>query len=479
MPWKIAALLFVTTLCLSTPALAQSGAAEPDLIEFTDARFSQNQRLAQQIWGFAELGYQEEKSSELLKQSLADEGFTIESGVAGIPTAFVASYGSGKPVIALLAEYDALPGITQTASPVREPIPGKAGGHACGHHLLGTASTSAAIAIKHWLDATGTTGTIRLYGTPAEEGGSGKVYMVRAGMFKDVDAVLAWHPEDTNRVEEKASLANRSAKFRFHGVSAHAAGAPEKARSALDAVEAFDYMVNLMREHVPQETRIHYVITSGGSAPNVVPDFAEVYYYVRHPSAQTLEGIWERIEQAAQGAAAGTGTKVDWEFIHGNYPMLPNHILAELMQSKLEIVGGVSYDEAEQKFAETIYPTLNRPEFPLGSEKTVLPIEYGLNMGSTDVGDISWNVPTVELGTATWVPGTPGHSWQAIAAGGTTIGIKGLQVAAKTLSLTARDLYQNPETLEVAKDELVKARGHDFVYSPLLGDRDPPLDYRD
>jgi aminobenzoyl-glutamate utilization protein B len=479
MPWKNAALLCAAILCLPTPGHAESPSAGPDLIEFTDARFPQNQRLAEQIWGFAELGYQEEKSSALLKQALADEGFMIESGVAGIPTAFVASFGSGKPVIALLAEYDALPGITQTASPVREPIPGKAGGHACGHHLLGTASTSAAIAIRHWLEATGTGGTIRLYGTPAEEGGSGKVYMVREGLFKDVDAVLAWHPEDTNRVEEKTSLANRSAKFRFHGVSAHAAGAPEKARSALDAVEAFDFMVNLMREHVPQETRIHYVITSGGSAPNVVPDFAEVYYYVRHPSAEALEGIWARIEQAARGAADGTGTTVDWEFIHGNYPMLPNHTLAQLMQSKLEMVGGVSYDEAEQRFAEAIYPTLNRPEFPLGSEKTVLPIEHGLNMGSTDVGDISWNVPTIELGTATWVPGTPGHSWQAVAAGGTSIGVKGVQVAAKTLSLTAQDLFQHPGTLDAARAELKKAQGDDFVYGPLLGDRDPPLDYRD
>lgn len=478
MSWKSPVRLFALTLCVSSQALAGPADTEQDLIGFVDARFDENQRIAHQIWDYAELGYLEEKSTALLKKTLADEGFSIESGVAGIPTAFLASYGSGQPVIALLAEYDALPGITQTASPVRETIPGKAAGQACGHHLLGTASTSAAIAIRHWLEETGNQGTVRLYGTPAEEGGSGKVYMVRSGLFADVDAVLAWHPDDANQVEAKSSLANRSAKFRFHGLSAHAAGAPEKARSALDAVEAFNFMVNLMREHVPQETRIHYVITSGGSTPNVVPDFAEVYYYVRHPSVMTLGPIWERIENAAQAAADGTGTTVDWEFIHGNYPMLPNNTLGELMQSKLEIVGGVSYDQDEQAFAEIIYPTLDTPEFPLGSEKTVMPIAYGINMGSTDVGDISWNVPTIELATATWVPGTPAHSWQAIAAGGTNIGIKGLQVAAKTLALTAQDLYQHPEILRTAKEELKKARGEDFIYQPLLGDRAPPLDYR-
>jgi len=478
MSLKTATRLFALTLCVSIQALADPAETGQDLINFVDARFDQNQHIALQIWDYAELGYLEEKSSALLKQTLADEGFSIESGVAGIPTAFLASYGSGQPVIALLAEYDALPGITQTASPVRETIPGKAGGQACGHHLLGTASTSAAIAIKHWLAETGARGTIRLYGTPAEEGGSGKVYMVRDGLFADVDAVLAWHPDDANQVEAKSSLANRSAKFRFHGVSAHAAGAPEKARSALDAVEAFDFMVNLMREHVPQETRIHYVITSGGSTPNVVPDFAEVYYYVRHPSVETLAPIWERVEKAAQAAADGTGTTVDWEFIHGNYPMLPNNTLGALMQSKLEIVGGVSYDQDEQTFAEKLYPTLDSPEFQLGSEMTVMPMTHGINMGSTDVGDISWNVPTIELATATWVPGTPAHSWQAVAAGGTNIGIKGLQVAAKTLALTARELYQHPDVLLAAKQELTKAQGDDFVYQPLLGDRAPPLDYR-
>jgi aminobenzoyl-glutamate utilization protein B len=302
--------------------------------------------------------------------------------------------------------------------------------------------------------------------------------MVRAGLFDDVDAVLTWHPSDVNRAGAKGSLANRSAKFRFRGVSAHAAAAPDKARSALDGVEAFNYMVNLLREHVPQETRIHYVITSGGKAPNVVPDFAEVYYYVRHPDADMLRSIWERIEGAARGAAQGTGTQVDLELIHGNMNLVPNELLAALMQRNLEQVGGVEYDAAEQQFAETIFATLDRPEFELGSERTVQPIDRETGMGSTDVGDISWLVPTTELETATWVPGTAAHSWQAIAAGGTTIGIKGLQVAAKSLALTAIDLFRDPDLLLRVAAELEERRGAGFEYRPLLGDREPPLDYR-
>jgi len=454
------------------------GDSRATLVAAIDDRYAQDREIALTIWDFAELGYLEVKSTALLQDTLTAEGFRVKAGVAGIPTSFIAEAGSGKPVIAVLAEFDALPGITQTASPSREEIPGKAGGQACGHHLFGTASVSAAIAIKQWLAENHIEGTIRVYGTPAEEGGSGKVYMVREGLFDDVDAVLSWHPGDVNRAAVSPSLANRSARFNFHGVSAHAAGAPEKARSALDGVEAFDFMVNMMREHVPQETRIHYVITSGGEAPNVVPDYAQVYYYVRHPDAVTLRDIWERVETAAKGAADGTGTSVDWEIMHGNLSLLPNHLIAGLMQKNLEFLGGISYSEEEQVFAETIFQSLTRPEHELGSEQTVLETDTKIGMGSTDVGDISWNVPTAEFTTATWVPGTPAHSWQAIAAGGTDIGIKGLQLAAKTLALTAADFFENPELATQARAELIEQRGADFKYTPLLGDRSPALDYR-
>jgi aminobenzoyl-glutamate utilization protein B len=290
--------------------------------------------------------------------------------------------------------------------------------------------------------------------------------------------VLSWHPGDVNRATATPTLANRSARFNFHGLSAHAAGAPEKARSALDGVESFDYMVNMMREHVPQETRIHYVITSGGKAPNVVPDFAQVYYYVRNPDADMVRSIWERVEAAARGAAEGTGTSVDWEIMHGNLSLLPNKLIAGLMQKNLERLGGITYSEDEKAFAETVYKTLTTPEFELGSQEKVFATDTSVSMGSTDVGDISWNVPTAEFTTATWVPGTPAHSWQAIAAGGTDIGIKGLQLAAKTLALTAADFFENPGLAEQARAELIGQRGADFIYSPLLGDRAPALDYR-
>lgn len=461
------------TLILSTPV-----AADDAIMDFIDGRYESTASIARTIWEFAEVGYQETKSSALLQEELAAAGFSIEAGVADIPTAFVASYGSGGPVIAILAEYDALPGINQDATASRLPIEDKHAGHACGHNLFAAGSIGAAVAVRRWLEETGTPGTIRVYGTPAEEGGSGKVYIVRDGLFDDVDIALHWHASDRNSAAARTTLANRSAKFRFRGISAHAAGAPEKARSALDAVEAFNFMVNMMREHVPQETRIHYVITAGGNAPNVVPDFAEVYYYVRHPEARTVREIWDRVENAARGAAEGTGTRVDWEIIHGNHPLLINETLARMMDEKLREVGGVTYSDHEQDFAEEIYATLNQPELGLGSQREVQPYEVTLGYGSTDVGDVSIAVPTVGLNTATWVPGTAAHSWQSTAASGMSIGFKGAQVAAKTLTLAAIEIFENEALREAARAEFDARRGGDFHYEALLGDRPPPLDYR-
>ena len=456
-----------------------AGAAEAgDVIKFVDSRYEQTSALARDLWEFAEVGYQEVKSSTLIKETLAAEGFEIESGIAGIPTAFVATYGSKGPIIGILAEYDALPGINQDDVPTRSPIEGKLAGQACGHNLFGAGSVGAAIAVKHWLEETGTPGVIRLYGTPAEEGGSGKVYLVREGLFDDLDVAIHWHADDENWAGARGSLANRSAKFRFRGLSAHAAGAPHKARSALDGVEAFNYMANLMREHVPQETRIHYVITSGGNAPNVVPDFAEVFYYLRHPDAEQVKELWVRLEQAALGAAKGTGVDVDWEIIHGNHPVLINETLAKMMHEKLNAVGGIEYNEREEAFARELHTSLISPQFPLGSQTDVQPYSVKLGYGSTDVGDVSMTVPTVGLRVATWVPGTSAHSWQAVAASGTSIGFKGAQVAAKTMALAAIELFENPQLRAEARAEFEARRGENFHYEAMLGDRSPPLDYR-
>ena len=437
---------------------------------------------AKTIWDYAEVGYQEDKSSALLQDMLSKEGFKIQKGVAGIPTAFVATFGEGQPVIGILGEYDALPGLSQDAWPSRKVLKEGAAGHACGHHLFGVGSAAAAIAVKNWLLSTKQKGTIKVFGTPAEEGGSGKVYMVRAGLFNDVDAVLHWHPSDSNSASAGSSLANISAKFRFSGVAAHAAAAPDRGRSALDGVEAMNHMVNMMREHVPSDARIHYVITQGGKAPNVVPDFAEVYYYVRHPSRDVVQDMWSRIVKASEGAAMGTGTTVKHEIIGGVHELLPLETLAKVMYKNLTEVGGVKYDDAEMDFAKKMQSSFDVPEDKkpdLASAAKVLSYEYERpGAGSTDVGDVSWTVPTVGLRTATWVPGTAAHSWQAVAAGGTSIGRKGMMVAAKTIALTAVDLFQNPKTLADAKTELDEKRGKKFKYEALLGDRPPALDYR-
>lgn len=461
---------------LALPAAAQD--AKTRIAASIDAKASEYANVAHTIWGFAEVGYQEVKSSGLLQTELREAGFDVKAGVDGMPTAFVASYGAGRPVIAILAEFDALPGITQDSVPERAPLEVMAAGHACGHHLFGTGSTAAAIATKEWMQANRIAGTLRVYGTPAEEGGSGKVYMVRDGLMDDVDAVLHWHAGDVNDASPGTTLANISAKFRFHGVSAHAAAAPDRGRSALDGVEAMDDMVNLLREHVPQETRIHYVITQGGSAPNVVPDFAEVYYYVRHPDGRTVQALFGRVVDAAKGAALGTGTTVDYEITGGVYSVLPNEAIAKAMDTNLRRVGGVKYTAQEQAFAEKLHGSLPDDARPLGTQAEIADFEMRQGSASSDVGDVSWNVPTAGLNTATWVPGTAAHSWQAIAAGGTSIGTKGMIVAAKTIAMTAADLFTQPKLLEQARAEFNRRRGQSFAYSALVGDRAPALDYR-
>ena len=435
---------------------------------------------ALQIWDFAEVGYKETKSSALHQKTLADNGFEVQAGVADIPTAFVATYGSGKPVIAILAEYDALPGLSQEAIPEKKPIAGKDAGHACGHHLFGTASVAAGIEIKKLIEQKKLVGTVKVFGTPAEEGGSGKVYMVRAGLFGDVDIVIHWHPGSENKVTMTSALANSSAKFRFRGVSAHASASPEKGRSSLDAVEAMDYMVNMMREHVPQQSRIHYVITNGGRAPNVIPDFAEVYYYVRHPDKDIVKQLFDRVVKAANGAATGTETTMDYEIIGGTHDLLLNKTLAGVMQKNLEQVGGVSYSSEEIEFGKKIQSSLGSsvPGIETAARITPLKTEPDAGGGSTDVGDVSYTVPTVGLYAATWVPGTPAHSWQAVACGATDIGIKGMIVAIKTMTLTAIDFYTDQKIIDAAVLEFKNSKG-DYQYKALLGDRKPALNYRD
>jgi len=476
-----AAAFGMAALALSSNAVAGPLSAEHQsaIVSTVENNQAALDHAALELWKFAELGYQEHQSSALLAQQLRDAGFNVETGIANEPTAFLASFKNGDgPVIAVLAEYDALPGLSQTLNPVQESAGGHAG-HGCGHNLFGAASVHSAIAVKAWMQSNNIKGELRVYGTPAEEGGSGKVYMVRDGLFDDVDISLHWHPGNANTARQGDTMSNVSGKFRFYGTSSHAAAAPDKGRSALDGIEAMNAMVNLMREHVPDRTRIHYAITDGGKAPNVVPAYAEAYYYVRHNNPEIVRDVLERVKLAADGAALGTGTRVEFEAIGGVYSMLPNETLMHVMDRNLRSVGGIEWTPEEIALATEIQKTLTtKPDLAsVGQiEDAVIGGDFG---GSTDVSDVSWVTPTVGLSTATFVPGSAGHSWQNVVAAGSTIGLKGAHLAAKTLALTTAELFQSPDVIAEATAEFERRRGPNFEYRALLGDRAPALNYRD
>jgi aminobenzoyl-glutamate utilization protein B len=421
------------------------------LVDWIDGQGEHFGALSRKIWETPELGFTEVRSSALIIEELKSRGFRVREGVAGMPTAFVAEWGSGKPVVAILGEYDALPGLSQGDVPEKRPVIAGGPGHGCEHNLLGTAAALAVAAVKEQMAASGK-GTIRYYGTPAEEGGAGKVYMIRAGLFKDVDAVLAWHPWDGNAADDNTWLANVSAKVRFRGQAAHAAGAPEMGRSALDAVEVMTHAVNLMREHVPQETRMHYIITNGGSAANIVPDLAELSIIVRHPDQKMLASLWERVMNCAQAGALATGTRMEAETTGAYASFVTNPVLRDVLDRNLRLVGGVEYTAAEKQFAEALRKTLDRPSMPpLEDAAKIQPPKTALSSVSTDVGDVSWVVPTGHMLAATLPPGIPLHSWQSTAVGGTSLGRKGMMVAAKTLALSAAELLGDQAQVDASR----------------------------
>jgi aminobenzoyl-glutamate utilization protein B len=432
--------------------------------------------MALKIWTYAEPGYKETRSASLLAEALEKAGFRVQRGVAGIPSAFTATIGSGQPVIGLMGEYDALPGLGQEAVPYRKPFGAGGYGHGCGHHLFGVAAVSASISLGELIKAGEIKGTLRFYGCPAEEGGSARVFMIRDGLFKDCDSVLHWHPSSANQAGARPNLARIAVKFRFHGKSAHAAATPEKGRSALDAVALTNHAASLLREHTPDFTRIHQVITEGGGAPNVVPDFAEVFYYVRHPDAQMTKAIYERLVKCAEGGAHATETKLEIVYLGGTVQLIPNGTLDAVAHGYLARFCNLKYNDEEKQFALRIQETLP-DKIPLETIGTVS--QAGDNKGSTDVSDVTWVAPTGGFTAACWVPGTLGHSWQATAAGGMSIGRKGLDLAARVLAATAWDLFQHPDTVAAAKAEL-KQRLSGRRYEPLLlPGQMPPLDYRD
>ena len=381
-------------------------------------------------------------------------------------------------MIVILGEFDALPGLSQTSDPQKTPRDdGNNYGHGCGHHLFGTASAAATIALAEQIRSKKLAGTIRFYGCPAEEGGSAKVFMVEAGLFDDCDAVLHWHPSSRNAAGDKSSLARMAVKFRFRGKAAHAAGAPEQGRSALDAVELTNHAAQLLREHTPEYTRIHHVVTAGGDAPNVVPAFAEVYYYVRHPEAKILRPLYTRLVLCAKAGALATETDLEIGFEGGIREIMPNQTLSRVVAGRLRELNDLSYSEDDMKFVSRIREFIPQAK-PLESIHEVENVSGTVGKGSTDVGDVSWVVPTSGFSTACWVPGTPGHSWQAVACGGNRVAEQGMHLAARTLALAAVDLFTSPEVLQQAAAELRQRRGNVEYQSLMQPGQKPPLNYR-
>ncbi len=424
------------------------------------------------LWELAEVGLEEKKSSALLMKHLKSEGFEVQSGLADMPTAFVASFGSGKPVIGILAEYDALPGMSQKVAPYREAISEGEPGHACGHSGLGSGALGAALAVKATMEKHNLPGTIRLYGTPAEETVIGKVYMTLAGVFDDLDVCLHWHPSSKNQPWAGSSKALISAKFTFSGTAAHAAGSPESGRSALDAIELMNVGANYMREHVKEDARIHYVVTNGGGAPNVVPAKATVWYYVRADSHEDVVAYFRWVQDIARGAALMSRTKLSMQSDTDCHELIQNTPLSELLYRNLKAVGAPKFSEDEKLFARKLQQPLVEQfgtKFPLAIDERIHTVAQSSapSKGSTDVGDISWHVPTGGIRTACLVANSPGHSWQNVACIGSSVGEKGIVYGAKVLAVTAVELLESPELVNAARADW-KERMQDRSYETLI-----------
>jgi len=469
----------VVWLSLTTLSAAQSGSpAQQTAVSTVTARTSEICEINRALWEFAEVGLEEHKSSALLVDRLQASGFQVRTGVASLPTAFVAEYGSGRPVIAILAEYDALPDLSQKVSPILDPLTPGAPGHGCGHSGLGSGAFGAAVAVKAAMEKHNMPGTIRLYGTPAEETTIGKVYMVLAGLFDDVDVCLHWHPSSKNEVWNGGSKALISAKFTFTGVTAHASGNPDLGRSALDAVELMNVGVNFMREHIKEDARMHYVITSGGGAPNVVPASATVWYYVRANHHDDVERYFDWVQDVARGAALMTRTKLSVAIDTDCHELIPNTPLAELIQRNFGLVAAPKFTPEEHAFARRLQEPLveqfgSKFAHALDERVHPLPQVSELAKGSTDVGDISWHLPTCGLRTACFPAGSPGHCWQNVASIGSTIGEKGTVYAAQLLAASAIDLLEHPDQVAAAKADF-QQRMKDRKYTTRIPEGQKP-----
>ena len=452
---------------------AVPSAAKQASVQSVDRHAAELILLSDRIWGFAETALREHRSSKALANHAERKGFRVERGVAGMPTAFIASYGKGRPIIGVMGEYDALPGLSQKAASEKTPLAEGAAGHGCGHNLFGAASLGAALAIKEQIEAGKIKGTVRFYGTPAEEDIGGKIYMARDGLFDDLDVVLAWHPGDETQADTVSSQAMVDVAVEFRGKSAHAASDPWNGRSAVDAAELFTHGINLMREHIRPTSRLHYAIVAGGDVPNVVPEYAKVWLWMRDWKRSEVESLLARVRKLADGAAAMTETSTALKVQGGSWELLNNMPGAKLLHENLQWIGPVSYTEEEQAFARAIQKATGVPE--AGMDLEIHPIEgQELEGGSTDVGDVSWIVPTLHVTVATSPKAAPWHAWPVVATSGMSIGHKGLVRAAKTLAATMIDLYERPAALQDVRAEFEKQKG-DVVFQAYVPEGPPPL----
>ena len=466
----------LTLLACALPALAlgaSPSATKRAVVASVEKHGVELIDMSDQIWEFAETALREKRSSKLLADFAAAQGFEVTRNVAGMPTAFVASFGSGKPIIGIMGEYDALPGVSQKASADKSPLVEGGAGHGCGHNLFGAASLGAALAIKEQIAAGKLKGTIRFFGTPAEEAVGGKTYMARDGVFNDVDVMLAWHPGDRTQADMTSSQAMVDLMVTFKGKAAHAAGDPWNGRSAVDGVEAFTHGVNLMREHMKLSSRVHYVITDGGDVPNVVSEHGAVWIWARDWKRDEVESLLARLRKMAEGAALMTETEVTLKVQAGSWELLNNEEGAKLLDANVRWIGLPDYTADEDAFARKIQRTTKVAD--VGMDREIRPITgQEQEGGSTDVGDVSWIVPTLHLTVATSPKAAPWHAWPVVATGGMSIGHKGMIVASKTLAATMVDLYEQPQTLRKVRDEFTKKKGA-TVYKAYLPEGPPPV----
>jgi aminobenzoyl-glutamate utilization protein B len=467
-----AAFSAAVALAAALPAAAAAPAPAPTdaLLDAERPRF---EALSRKIWDTPELALDERRSSAALADALEKEGFQVKRGVGELPTAFVATAGTGEPVIAILAEYDALPALSQAPGETRKhPLAEGAPGHACGHNLLGTAGVAAGIAANRVRIHEKLRGTIQVIGTPAEEQLIGKTFLVRDGIFSKVDAVLTWHPDDQNRVVNRTRLAALAADVEFFGKSAHASASPWLGRSALDALALFDHAMALMREHVKPTARIHRVVKDGGAQANIIPDYTRGQYWLRDASGEATQDLLERMKKAADGAALATETKAKVTLLFSVRDVVPNDVLGNVVQKELDRVGAPPFDEKDVAYARTVQQELGFEA--LGLSTAIVP--YAPRTGGTassDIAEVSAVVPLVELGVVTRPLGTAAHHWAQASAAAHPVGQKGMLVAAKVLAASAIDLLRDPATVKAARDELAKATKGKPYQSPLAPDAKP------